>query len=606
MRILLRPAPIPFPVLALSLSLVLACAQAWAPAALASTAPADPAADAVYERFLHDPVIERIQFRLRGMGFYRGPLDGRAGKALDEAVRMYQQAAGLKITGALSEELLEALDKNSQIQDLMGRLADSRRQSIEDARSALSNHPATRDLLRGDETFRADPTRDPNVCFDTPTARCLLLEAETAARTVYRRSLRDWALGEVLAAQARVGLSEAARRTASRISDPRLIMNALSDIAEALTGMGLYKSALEAASVIPEPENRADALMTVIDKLANTDEEDEDIRPTIAAAAAAETVIKRMTETLDLLATGPKAVGLRARLAAAMARLARAGEAQIQIAEAERTAREDLAQNQRDSALRAVAEALADMRQPERALALLAHTEDTDARAPVLMSAAAAQAQAGDAAAALATAGEINEVRYRTVVLARIAKAQFAMGDTESALATLELAGAAVETIRMPFARSYAMGRVAEALAKISHNAGEFDGAVLVAGRIDDSRLRAQALWAVARRQKERSVDSARTEALAEDAIQEVRSTLSRAWAYADLAEARAKRGDAEGAWAAFHSGLAEARVIKNDWRRARALARIAVTLVQVVDGAVDASLAPAPAPEPETAPDGG
>jgi len=546
--------------------------------AYAAVSPDDPTADAALQAPEGDPLIERIQQRLIEMGLFKGRATGRVDEALRDSIKVYERLSGRVVTGEPTEDLMDGLEAHGDIQDLLGRLANSRRKSIEQARSALADHPATRDLLQGDTEFRADPTRDPNICFDAPTARCLLEEAELAARTVFKPELRDWALSEVLVAQADAGMAEAARRTAARMTDPRLIMSALRDIAVAQAESGHIDDALAVTDIIPDANRRADGMMAVIDALSRSDE-----------AESANRIAESLDTLIGTLAAGPKVVDLRARLAVAMARLKQSSAASKQLDAAEYAAQNDVTAEERDGAIRSVAGAMADLRMPDRALALLEQTRNDIGRASVLMSAAAAQAEAGDAAAALSTADSISEVRYRAVVLGRIALAQFRQGDADAAQTTLDLALAAVERIRLPFARSFAISRIALALSTMAaENPTGADGyaaAIQTSERIDDARLRAQTLWTIAQSQAKHDQDAAKYAAgLAMKATDDIRSVLSRAWMYADLAEDRAKSGDSEGAWLAFDQGMAATRSIDNDWSRARALARIATTLIILVD----------------------
>jgi len=50
------------------------------------------------------------------------------------------------------------------------------------------------------------------------------------------------------------------------------------------------------------------------------------------------------------------------------------------------------------------------------------------------------------------------------------------------------------------------------------------------------------------------------------------------------MAENHARRLDAEPAWTAFERGLKAAAAIDNPWGRSRALSRMAVTLIELVD----------------------
>ena len=144
----------------------------------------------------------------------------------------------------------------------------------------------------------------------------------------------------------------------------------------------------------------------------------------------------------------------------------------------------------------------------------------------------------------------------------------------------------AATSIKFPYARSYAISRIALALAEIGAGGtsgpnGEFDRAVRMAGDIEDDRLRAHVLWSVAaeRRRAGDMVGAGRTESKARKATAEVKSALSRVWMFGEIAAAHAAVGETDFAWAAFRRGLDEARDIQNAWGRARALTKMAATL---------------------------
>ena len=48
--------------------------------------------------------IREAQERLKAEGFYAGPVDGLFGQETEEALREYQKAQGLKVTGSLTQE----------------------------------------------------------------------------------------------------------------------------------------------------------------------------------------------------------------------------------------------------------------------------------------------------------------------------------------------------------------------------------------------------------------------------------------------------------------------------------------------------------------------
>lgn len=534
--------------------------------------------------------VKMVQKTLADLGLYLGPVNGRLNEETRGAIRVYQKDAGLRADGKISRDLLNLLQNAVGVQALLRRLDRVRKTGKDAAREALLSHPATRDLIGGspgDE--RADPTRDKEACFSNVTVRCLLDEASESVKAVFRSELRDWALGEILVSQARAGLTEDAMLTARRIRDPRLIMVALRDIAEARAAAGMNAEALEAAHIIPNIEKRIQAITAVAGIQLRRDQKavaQETIAQTAGLLPEVENVVRR--------------ISLRARAAVILARSGDIEEAGAVMAAAEAEARGRLKQSEKGMALRYVASALADMELPDQALRLLGDIQSDSERTSVLVSAANAQARAGDAAAALATADTIDAVRFRTLVLGRIALAQARNGDAEAAEATLQAALAAGGAIKAPFARSFAISRIALAMVRLSQpetdvseppaNAPSrppnFARAVETAARIGDNRLRAHTLWAIAAAQR-RAGDrdgASLTEAKAEKAAAAIVSKLSRVWMYGEMAENFARRRHADLAWEAFFRAIKAARAIENPWGRSRAMARLAGALIEVVD----------------------
>jgi len=528
--------------------------------------------------------VIRVQKALSEMGLYLGPINGHLNEETEAAIRIYQKNAGIRVDGKVSRQLWDLLNNAVQVRSLLKRLDQARRSSKDKARRALLAHPATRDLVSEDNRERADPTRDPSTCFAEPTVRCLLDEASESVKAVFRPELRDWALGEVLVAQARAGLGQEAMSTAARIRDPRLIMVALRDIAEARAAAGYAEEALKAAAIIPDEEKRADALAAIAAiQVKRGDQE-----------AARHTVARLIEETGEM--NDPiKRISYRTRGATILAAAGDRTGAEAEIAEAEAVARAQQTDSDRSTALRYVAAALADMQRPGLALGFLDEIASSSERVSVLMSAATAQARAGDAAAALATADTIEAVRYRAVVLGRIAVAQAQQGARAASEATLELALAAVDEIDLPYARSYAVSRIALSMVRVGLLASKkdnqadtaktaFNRAASIAERVDDDRLRAHTLWTIAADQRRAGDegDAKATESLADAATSEIKSKLTRVWMFAEIAIDHARKGEAEIGWEAFSRGLGVGEKIDNAWGRARALAKLAHTLVEL------------------------
>lgn len=527
-------------------------------------------------------LILRAQKALSDLGVYRGPLDGRMDVATKSAIQAYQRGSGLKADGRLTEELVESLENSIQVRVLVRRLDKIRIENISAARRALLDHPATRDLITGKKDDVADPARDKTTCFENITVRCLLDEALESAKAVFKPELRDWALGEILVAQARAGLRPEAMRTAGRIRDPRLIVVALRDIAEGQAASGLSEEALAAAGIIPDPKKYAEALAAIADIQVKRGDKND------ARATAG-----RLLDALPAIDDSLIRVSLQARAAVILAKSGAAPQANGILARAESFSRANISGDKLGIALRHIAKALAETQQLAQALTILSDVTDDSNRTPVLIAAATQQALAGDMAAALATADTIEGVRFRAVVLGRIALSQAEAGDLEAAEVTLETALAAIEKIKLPYARSYAVSRVSIAMAGIGKSPQALDKSEVIflkaaetALGIDDNRLRAHTLWTIAAEQIRAGdgIGARNTKTLAKQATGEIKSSLSRVWMFSEIAAGHASEGEDTDAWAAFDQGVAVARTIDNAWGRARAFGKLAATLIELVN----------------------
>ena len=562
---------------------VLALVLAAAPAAAVQVALAGAAVPEAEETDAAsgDPVVRRIQKGLTAAGFYAGPQNGRLNRETRAAIRAYQRSVGVRVDGRSSEKLAVKIETTANVEGLLGRLERVREEHIAAARRALLSNPATRELLSGGGDEVADPTRDPAPCFRRPTAACLLAEASESAKAIHRADMRDWALGEILAAQARAGLTQDAMATVRRIGDARLIMVALRDIAEALARAGQAADALAAVAIIPDTLKQAEALAAIA-AIQNRSGDD----------AGARRTARRLVTTLKNLAQPPRQVAFYARVAVTLTRAGDAEGGQANLAAAQALVRDGVMPVDRDGALRHVAAALAEMGRPDRALAVLDEVGEDSDRLPVLVAAATAEAEAGAAARALAIAEIIGSERCRAVVLSRIALAQARAGEKTAARATAERAVAAAEQIERPYARDFGLSRAALALAELGRlddgRQGVFERAVAVAGRIRDNTLRAHTLWTTAA-ERRRAGDAAgadETGRAADAATDDIVSSLSRVWMFGDIAAAHIAAGETAAARAAFDRGLAVAETVHNAWARARALGRLAVTFNDLIRAA--------------------
>lgn len=534
------------------------------------------------ERRKSGTTVLEVQKALSEMGFYLGDLDGHLNLETVAAVRIYQQIMGQKIDGRITRQLWDILNNSVQVRGLLKRLDTARKSGKDKARAALLSHAATRDLVDIDKGERANPTRNADACFAAPTVRCLLAESRETVKAIFKPELRDWALGEILVAQARAGLSETAMQTAGRIRDPRLIVVALRDIAEALASGGNTDEALEAVKIIPDAEKRAKALALIAEIHARQ----EDHRGARTAANA-------LLEMIDSVQPEFRQIPLKMQMVMVLKRAASPIRSRrlLEVTEQQVRAFED--KKLRSLGLRHIATTLAQLGQPEDARSLLAEISTKSDTGPVTVAIAKALADGKNYEQALQAAAKI-EPRYRATVLSYIAQTQAGLPSLDE---TLALAASTIKEIERPYARSFARSRLAQTLIHIGSTSNPskkqtadqkavfFQRAAEQATQIKDNRLRAYTLWSVAY-QQERSGDKSTgevTRQLARESTEQIKSRFSRVWMYADLAVHNARRGDNTRAWEAFNIGLETAKMIDNPWGRSRALAKLAQTLIELV-----------------------
>ena len=521
------------------------------------------------------PLVRRSQEALARIGLYQGPIDGLMGVETMAAVRRYQKINNMNVTGVISEELVIQLETASKVEGLLKRLDEVREERQTAAREALLSRPETRHLVTGKSVEQADPTRDPAPCFRDPSPHCLLAEASESAKAIPKEEMRDWALGEILASQAKAGLTEDAMATVRRINDPRLIMVALRDIAESLAKAGFFDEALAASKIIPDSMKMADALASIAEILAERDN-----------AEQARRIVTELVGLLRTLDDPLRRIALRTIVAKILNRIGDSKAATEQIGFARQEAVSDIARNERGKALRHVAAALAEMGRPGDALTMMADVDKPQDRIPVLVAAATAQVDAGDSQLAIATAENIEVARYRAVVFGNIAIAEARAGNFTQARTTLDRARILSAEIELPYASSFAASRIALALTELGKSGDMrfYDEAVQATDKIADDQLRAHILWTVAS-ERARAGDAAgasRTEALARAATEQIKSPLSRIWMYGDIASNHLAAGDQKAARGAFRNALFVAESIHNPWARARALGRLAAALTEI------------------------
>jgi|TARA_R110002124_G_scaffold9429_3_gene48235 peptidoglycan hydrolase-like protein with peptidoglycan-binding domain len=527
--------------------------------------------------------VRQVQTALASLGLYAGFIDGKLNQNLTSAIRLYQQQAGLKVTGRITDALRDHLDRSLRVSRLLRDLDNTRRKAMDDARKALMAHPATRDLIEDGAVPSADAARDPTPCFDKPTVRCLLAEAFESAKAVTKRDLRDWALGEILAAQARAGLMTQAMETTRRIQDPRLIMVALRDIAQAQARAGRGEEALAAAEIIPESRTQIEALAVIADTQARH-----------GYFKAAQDTAGLLYSMARHLKTPSDQVTFATRAAVTLYRAGDRDTANAALYLARVTVTDKVPPPQQVAAWRQVAGALADLDRLDDALVVADVVNQHSDKETVMIAAAQSAIRAARLDKAMDLAHDIDAERYRVLVLGEIAVAMARTGDRPGANAVIDEAFADAEAIGLPFARSYAVSRLVLALsdmARIKDQPSDILAERFVRARdaaegINDPRLRGQVLFEISAQQRRAGMapeDAQASEARAIAAAAAIPSVISRVWIHGDVATLHARANESDLAWVAFHRAMAEARRIDNSWARARAMAKMAQTLIDLV-----------------------
>ncbi|NQV99157.1 MAG: peptidoglycan-binding protein [Rhodospirillales bacterium] len=569
------------------------CACVWQ---IASPGLADAARpDGLDARQLEDPrppvrhksgvAVQKIQEALAEMGYYLGHIDGHLNPETTAAVRVYQKAMGLEVDGEISRQLWDFLNNAVEVRSLIKRLDTARKAGKDKARAALLAHTATQDLITDTDRERANPVRNADACFAEPTVRCLLTEARESVKAVFKPELRDWALGEILVAQARAGLSDWAMDTAGGIRDPRLIIVALRDIAKAQAAAGNSAQALEAVNIIPDAEKRAEALATISQIHARQGDK-------LATRAAASALLAMIEEVQP----PTKQISLKMQVALVFHQTGSPIRTNQLLTSSETQSRALADEKQRLLGLRHIATTLASLGRAADALKVLVEITEKSERDPVLMAIAKAMADRGETEQALKTA-ETIEPRYRATILSHILDAQSVASPPDELRRTLSLAEQTIELIKLPYARSYAQSRLALTVTRLGNVPGQrpdagtgipwprFTSASEIAAKIADHRLRAYTLWSIASQQRRAGDDPGAqlTEAQADKTTNDISSRLSRVWMFADLAAQQARQGDTKTGWDAFNRGLKIGKSIDNAWSRARALAKLAQTLIELI-----------------------
>jgi len=517
--------------------------------------------------------VRGIQKRLKEIGLYNGPLNGRLDEKTVDAIRAYQKQAGLPVDGLANGPLLYHLDSAAhQAQRLLGQLEKSRLKQSKAAQDALASNPKIQSLLKtpGNKNHETTATNsnpdNSRSCYAFPTPACLISEALAATESIKKTELRNWALSGLVASQAFAGDVSAALKIATRISDPRLIMTALGRISQAQVLAGRMTDAQETAAAIPDHRLQAQAYLAIANG-----------QLLAGNPGLAQTNLKSSLSAAEQIDDAHQNALLISEIAKVEAGAGNSEAAGRLLAKAEKMIRKEKKSANHDRILGQLTAARAEIGQLDEAMEMANRITDEEWRVTAYILVAGYQAEAGNISGALKLADGITSKRFQAIALSRVAIAQGKAGDDAGAKNTLRRVKDLSKGISLSYGNDYALFRISVAQAKI----GLFKEATQTAFRIKNSALQVRTLWSVTLEQRiANDPDADITEAKTSTAIKALRNDLDKTWLMSDIALAQMENGFKAKARKTFDRALLSARSLKSDWLRARALGKLAETLV--------------------------
>ncbi len=504
------------------------------------------------------PLVREIQKFLIEFGILSSSANGRLGPDTKQAIRVYQRFNGWHEDGGVSIALRDHMERVGRPGSLKQRLAKARREQTEQARSALLKNPATRDLLaKPTDLSTANVRSDFRQCLRAPNTKCLLDEALLATNAILRDDYRDWALREVIRAQARAANLPEVRASIRRLSDIRLILVSLREAVIGLIAAGRIDDAKTLAVTIPDQWNRARALAAVVAA--------ED--PTASSDTSLPALLALLPRLEDKIAAAEIAGTLAATLAARGA--AEAATRTLDTVLSISAGNTDIHRIM----LGIVAGAHARIGHTETALKLLAGIGELGRDHIALAEAAGQFAKRRLTSDAHFIAKKLRAPQLYVLALSKIAAAQTSLGDHAAAQRTLTRAMTASLDIDRPFAVDIALARIATVWAAFPNYPRAFE----TVGKIKSRTLRARTIWNFA---ATGNGDAAEIGAKALSATQAIESPFDRAIVLTRAATLMAKNDRLDEARKIFAMALQSATVVRTKWWRARIFSRLATALL--------------------------
>lgn len=507
------------------------------------------------------PVVRDIQRELRDLGLYIGPIDGRYSAEVKDAIDRFERLHGRIGEGTPLADTLRSIVSVRDALRLRRNLDEVRQRQTEEALQALRASPRTRDLVEGRRHGGDSTVSDTASCGTGVSVDCLLAEARRAAAGTDEQNFHDWAMREIILTEVRTGRGSAAVRDRLRqISDPRLVLVAMREVAEAIAQDGRIADAIDLAETIPEAENQVRALSAIAVSAAKQGDK-----------ATAKRLSRRVVRQLE----AEKGLAARVAIATAMASgLAQGGD--VDGARAVIRAAHGFASPATAGLIRRAEVGMV--------TGASARSGDYDPAVDALseLAAESATAMIAASASAVSRAAQAEQDRYRVPTLCNLAVVQAKAGNPDAAAETVKKAAETAAHVRKGYPQDYAWFSVALAWAGI----GQFDKAGTVLEQLDNDLLQAEGLWRVAEAAARAGVADAADsfERRAHTAAARIDSRFDRAMLLGDMAVAAASVRRTAAARRMFDEALSAGRAVETGWWRARAFARLATALHVVSD----------------------
>lgn len=386
---------------------------------------------------------------------------------VDAALAAYRQHHDLAPLGGVDEMLMDHMRQQVRLLQLNQSLAAIRKMAQDQARAALLSDPATQDLMERQGPEVADPTRDASSCLASPTPFCLLSAAIAESKAIFEAEKRDWAIGDIIAATLLITPNEQAlRKQMARLSDSRLILKALGDLALVFAQGNDPDNALALLSLIEEGSLKRQALLGVLERHPTV----EKYRMAFVDHSRTLTALNdRLMAAIDMLAYAEETSPIKAM------------EGILQQAAA-------LPEDQGVLVRLYGLEKLAQLGFEAEAMTLIPSSLNDERRAPLYLSAVQAALKRGDQAQALHWAAQITAPRYGSLAQTAIA-VHVMQKDPRQGLAYVQVALDQARAISLRYARHYALAYLGERLVPYGEQGTLNVIFEQILSEIDDARL---------------------------------------------------------------------------------------------------------------------